>query len=357
MKQDSIRDLLDKCLEDLENRIDPSIEDELHAEWLAFTSGQFRGDFFRPGRKRQAPPAFTWPHIHINHAQKNEDAMLLSEYASWSCNLALACHSGLIMCVRSNYGTGILPSLFGTELFVMDEKLNTQQTTKPLPDLHSIQAAIERGIPPLTSGLGGKVLQTGRRLSEVAKRYPKISKYVHIYHPDLQSPMDAVELLWGSNLFLDIIDHPELVHTMLRLVTDTYIRFIREWEKIIPPQDGHAIHWCVMHRGQIMLRDDSAMNFSPAMYDEFIRPYDAEILKQLGGGAVHFCGRGDHYIESCCQMEGLYAINMSQPEYNNMETIFHHTVDRGIQLLGLAAPVTAAALNRGRDLHNCVYSS
>jgi len=71
------------------------------------------------------------------------------------------------------------------------------------------------------------------------------------------------------------------------------------------------------------------------MYAEFMRPYDAWLLGHCGGGALHFCGRGDHYIALCAETPGLHAVNMGQPEFNDPETIFRHTVDRGIRLIGL----------------------
>ena len=98
-------------------------------------------------------------------------------------------------------------------------------------------------------------------------------------------------------------------------------------------------HWgSLYHRGSILLRSDSAMNVSPALYREFSLPYDKRLLDTFGGGAIHFCGQGDHYIEDLCSLEGVYGINMSQPEYNDMETIYRHTVDRGIPLLAFSRP-------------------
>ena len=103
-----------------------------------------------------------------------------------------------------------------------------------------------------------------------------------------------------------------------------------------------------------MLRDDSAMNLSPAMFDEFIKPYDGRLLAEFGGGAIHFCGRGDHFIENLSTIEGVHAVNLSQPECNDMETIYRHTVDKGIQIVGLNEATARQALAQGRDLHNSV---
>jgi hypothetical protein len=154
------------------------------------------------------------------------------------------------MAVRANYGTGIIPTLFGAELFVMDEPLNTLQTTRPL---------------------------------------------------------------------------------------------------------GWATHWGMMHAGKIMMRTDSGMNFSPNMYEEFFRPYDQRLLNELGGGAVHFCGRGSHYIASMCSMDRMYAIQLSQPHLNEMETIYRNTVDKGVKLLGFSREYAERTLHEGRNLHGCVH--
>ena len=77
------------------------------------------------------------------------------------------------------------------------------------------------------------------------------------------------------------------------------------------------------------------MNLSPDLYKEFAAPYDGALLERFDGGAVHFCGRGDHYIDTLCALPKLYGINMSQPHLNDMEIIYKNTVDKGIKLLAL----------------------
>ena len=94
-----------------------------------------------------------------------------------------------------------------------------------------------------------------------------------------------------------------------------------------------------------MLREDSLMNLSPQTYADLIRPYDQRIFDEFGGGCVHFCGRGDHYIDKASELKGITAINMTQPEYNDLETIFKHTVDKAIKILCL--PIEAVgSVNR-----------
>jgi hypothetical protein len=346
--------LLDKYLEDLERRIDLDVEDELEAQWRAFGEGRFDGAIFAPRRARQAPPTVEWPDVLVNDALESQERMALQQLAA--CSKALQEGTGAILNVRANYGTAILPSVFGAELYIMERSLNTLPTTRPLPNPSvAVQRLIAHGVPDLTLGYGTRTLAMGRFYRELFAAYPKIARAVHIYHPDLQGPMDVCELLWGSSLFLAILDEPERVHGLLELVTQTYIRFMETWEEIIPRPQGYAAHWALFHKGTIMLRDDSAMNLSPAVFDEFIQPYDQRLLDHFGGGAIHFCGRGDHWIHRVPQMRGVYGVNLSQPELNDMEKVYRHTVDRGIVLLALRRETAEEALQQGRDLRGRVH--
>ena len=347
--------MVEPYLQDLENRIDASTEEQLLAEWTAFSQGSWEKGIFSPCRPRPAPPSLAWPHVMVDDTLDSFQHMALQQLEG--CSKALEHGSGAILAVRANYGTSILPSLFGAELFIMDRDTDTLPTSWALAGgTETIARLVEAGVPAIApDALGGRTLAMGRYLVDLFAEYPLIRRHVHIYHPDLQGPMDICELLWGSRLFLDIVDEPGLVRDFLALITETYARFLDAWHEIVPAAPGCAVHWSMQHRGTIMLRDDSAMNFSPSMFEEFIEPYDQQLLDRFGGGAIHFCGRGEHYIHRLPAMRGLRAINMSQPEYNDMETIYRHTVDRGLQIVGLQRQAAEEALAGGRDLRGNVH--
>jgi len=348
-----MNDTLQRCLDDLERRIDPDEEERLLAQWVAFCEGRFQGDVFSPRRRRSALPDMQWPAVSVNAALEDYDLMALQQFGE--CSRRLAGGEGLLLNVRCNYGTCILPSLFGAEVFLMDDELNTLPTCRPLAGQDSIRSILEAGRPDVRAGRGGRVLEMGERFAEIALRYPKIGRCARIYHPDLQGPLDACELLWGSDIFYALYDSPEMLHQLLALVTDTYAAFMRAWQEIVPPAGQHATHWGFLHAGRIMLRDDSATNLSPAMFEEFARPYDRRLLNEFGGGAVHFCGRGDHFVEALSGIAGLHAVHASQPELNDLETICRHTVDKGINLLGVARSTAEKALADGRPLRGRVH--
>ena len=337
-------------LEDLERRIDPEIEDDFKKQWEDFNYDRFEGDVFTPERKKPSQPSLDLPQININDAIEDYDVMLRSQLVSVSKVLS---SPNLTPSVRANYGTGILSSLFGAEIFVMPRHQNTLPTTKPFDDTAKIEEIVEKGIPDLNGGFGQKVFEFGELCAETFAKYPKINKYVNVYHPDLQGPLDICELMWGGELFYSLYDEPELVHSTLSLITDTYTEFLNKWYKIFPGDSYMSVHWNKgWHKGKIFLRCDSAMNLSHEFYKEFAAPYDGILLDRFDGGGMHFCGKGDHYIETLCSHPKLYAINLGQPHYNDMEKIFQNSVDKGIKIFGYHVEIQDRPTGFNHSLHS-----
>ncbi len=343
-------------LDDLESRIDESVETQLLDEWREFCDGRFDGELFSPKRRKSVPSTIDWPKVLVNEALEDVSLMALQQLKG--CSGAIAGGSGSLLTIRANYGVCILSTVFGAEIFKMTDEQNCLPNSRHLPGgLTAIKKALDHGIPDLRGGFGARTFDCGDFYKELLAPYPKLSSFITVYHPDTQGPMDICELLWGSNLFVDVMDHPELVKQFLQLITDTYIQFMNKWKSIAPLPSDYGYHWGMMHKGAIMIRNDSAMNFSADMFEEFIRPYDQQLLDCFGGGAVHFCGSGSHYVHHMAEMPGLFAVNMAQPSYNDMETIYKHTVDRGIKLIKLNRITAEATVKEGRNLRCCAHSA
>lgn len=306
-------------LEDIERRIDPETEEDYYAQWQSFWDGGISERVFSPRRKKVEKPGIELIDVPINDAINDFELMLDFELAGLSRKLAGGTEA---LGIRANYGTGIMTSLFGAEIFEMPRSTNTLPSTKSFNDSDEIRRILDKGLPDLRGAFGGKVLTFGENCAEIFEKYPKIKKYVSAYHPDTQGPLDIAELLWGGEIFYEMYDDPDFVHSALRLITDTYKAFMDEWYSVFPRKDGLSVHWSILQRGSILLRLDSAMNLSVDFYNEFSKPYDSELLDYYGGGCMHFCGKGDHYIESMCEIENMYGFNMSQPHLNDMARIF-----------------------------------
>ena len=308
-------------LEDIEKRIDPETENDYFMQWKDFLENRFKGDIFTPVRKKTSKAGVPYRNININDAIGDYELMLVSQMEGVS--RALERPSGTLD-VRSNYGTGIMTSVLGAKIFVMPYEQNTLPTTYPAGSVDEIKKIIDKGVPSPLDGWGKNVFEMGEIFKEVFEKYPKISEYVSVYHPDAQGPLDICELLWGSDIFYS-------------------------------KRDINS-HWgSFMYKGYIVLRDDSAMNISSDFYEEFALPYDTELLDHFGGGAIHFCGRGDHYIEVMSGIKGLTGINMSQPHLNDMEKIYQNTVDKNIKLLGFNRKEAEKNVTRSGVFHGNMH--
>ena len=347
-------DQLTRCLDDLENRLVPEQEERILGEWRRFSDGDFDGDIFTP-RREPSEPGFEWPKVRVNEALDDYQAMALQQYGL--CSDQLAQGAGTVLNVRCNYGSSLLPSQFGVEPFIMGNELDCLPTSRPLHDSDAVRRLVDAGVPDPRAGLVPTVLEMAERFLEIGRRFPKIGRYVQLYHPDTQGPLDITEVVWGSEVLAAMYTEPELVSDFISLATETYIQFMRIWQDMVPFRSGGNAHWGFFFKGNLMLREDSVMNISPSLYRDLVRSHDQQLLNEFGGGAAHFCGRGDHYIEALCEMNGIHAVAMSQPEYNDMDVVFSNTVDKGINLIGLARSAAEDALRKGRSLRGRVHSS
>ena len=322
-------------LDDIERRIDPDAEEDFRAQWRRFWYGGPEGSpdmVFVPWRKTVSQPGIELRSIHINDALQDWELMLDAELADVSRRLAAPTPA---LGMRANYGSAIMTTLLGAELFVMPRETGTLPTSRSFNDTDKIRAVLQKGIPDLHDGLGGDVLRFGERCAEIFAHYPKIRRYVEVYHPDTQGPLDVAELLWGGEMFYEMYDDGDLVHGLMRLVTDTYKAFMDKWFSIIPRREEMAVHWGILHRGNVFLRLDSGMNLSPEFYREYSMPYDRELLDYYGGGCIHFCGRSDHLVPSLCEIDSLHAIQASQPHLNDMNAVLAHLRASGKKILML----------------------
>lgn len=340
-------------LEDLERRIDPQQELELERQWLEFADGKCTQNFFCPHRT-PSESTIEWPRVMVNDGLENHDLMILQQLRM--CSESLSNGTGELLCLRSNYGTGIIPTMFGAEIFYMPYETDTLPGTRPFAngkdDLIRIMDADKRDY---RLGWAGHTFAMAQRYQELTRQYPNISRFVHYYNPDLQGPLSLVEATWGSSLYVDLYDDEETIERALDFFTDVYIEFTRKWKAQCPDFDNeHAVEWAMLHRGGTIIRNDAAMNISGDMYEEFVCPRDQRIIDTFGG-VIHFCGRGHHYIEKVSQIRNLSGINMSQPDWNDMEIIYRNTVDKGLAIIGMPEYEVQRATAAGRPLRGLVH--
>lgn len=270
-----------------------------------------------------------WPSYPYNAAFFDPAKMLLNQLAAVFYHVQLKDYNAYN--VRCDYGTVILPSIFGAEYQLTETSL---PWSGHLETREHVAKLIAKGVPAPETGLGGECFDTASFYMKALAPYPNLKKAVAIYHPDMQSSFDAAHLIWGHDILYAMYDCPEQVHELLALITEAYIKFMRKWKEHVGEKNDYSTHWQYYIKGGIMLRDDSSVMISPAQYDEFVKPYDQLLLNEFGG-CMHFCGKGDTFIKSMCESKNLYGINTSQPHLNDMEQMLKLCAEHKIVLLGL----------------------
>jgi uroporphyrinogen-III decarboxylase len=155
------------------------------------------------------------------------------------------------------------------------------------------------------------VYTAGLRLVRMfAARFPG---WVHLSGLDLGGPLNSCrDLVETELLYTAMVEQPEPLHHLLRLVTELQIDC---YQATIEAAGGLERLTCIDmaqmwlpegHTG--FVSDDVGATISPAMFAEFSRPYNNRILARWPGGLLHNCGphpAADYYLDHTPPLNGL----------------------------------------------------
>ena len=199
-------------------------------------------------------------------------------------------------------GTGVLCSAFGSKVEFQD-KMDPASTGFIVNDIEDLDALRQPNVEK--DGLMPHVLKF--------LKYFKENSDIPIGFTDCQGPLTtALQMCGYDTLFYWMYDYPEKVHALMEMITDTLIQWVKLQKKVI----GQPLDVCVGDQGVyvpegigIWFSDDDAIMLSPALYDEFVIPYNEMLMKPFGGGIVHWCGSANQHIPSLNKMKYLRGIN------------------------------------------------
>jgi hypothetical protein len=226
--------------------------------------------------------------------------------------------------IRSNHGIGIIASMFGAKPKIMADSL---PFVRPIENKKEIRNIIKKGIPNFKAGLGKKVLENYQFFNDKLKKYPKCSEGIKITHPDMQGPFDIAHQIMGSDIFYMVIDDPDLIHELLDLITETYIRYRKYIEKYYHLNDKAAEDMIYIHGdinyGRVVIKDDTAqVSLSPEMYRDFAGQYNEKIFKEFKG-TYHCCGKiNDHIYQLLDEDDNVHGFNYGNPELHDIKYVY-----------------------------------
>jgi uroporphyrinogen-III decarboxylase len=273
-------------------------------------------------------PLNDWPVFPYKEAFYDPEKMLLNELAPvWVGALG---RDDRMYTIRANHGVGIIPSIFGCGTRLMEE--NQMPWVEPLDDTE-LDRALSAGTPDLDKGLGGRVLDTERSFLDTISRFENLARTLRVFVCDIQGPFDLAHLVMGPRIYTEVLDRPERVHRLLDLVTQTFISFAKLQREIVGEAEGSHYHSQHYVQGSVRVCDDTPTNLSADMYREFCRPYDERVLKELGGGWVHYCGAAHQMLPEILSLPNLTGINFGNPEKQDARRMFEAAAERRVPVI------------------------
>lgn len=317
--------MLDEYLSKLNDIIDPDL--------LARSESRFRAAvLYEPVDRLPmivSCPVPGWPTFSYRESFYDMEKMLANELAGvW-----MSAHIGddRVYMVRANYGVGTIASMFGCEIVLTDD--NSMPWCTHLSD-EQLDKVLESGEVDIEAGLGRRVAETVRFYQEALSRYDKLAQCVRIFCCDTQGPFDVAHLVMGHKIYTEIYDNPDRVHRLLELTTEACIRMTRAQKELIGESGCWSRHSHMLIRGGVRICEDTPINLLPEFYVEFPKRYNERILREFGGGWIHYCGSGRQILHEVLSTPGVTGINFGNPEMQDIAEVYRAASARKVPVLG-----------------------
>ncbi|MBN1342172.1 MAG: hypothetical protein JXQ73_05810 [Phycisphaerae bacterium] len=328
-----MNDQLVRLLNHLEETLDPDRQafvHDLHVRALTFEPVD------RLPLILQYPLPNDCPFKPFTHREAVDDPVkMLHNELVHAFDTSILCHQqvgdDLPYTVRANFGTVIIASIFGARIEMADDN---PPWVLPFPNAEAVQKACDCDALDISRGLCPKIVDFYEFFRQTLAGYPNVKQCVRLVLPDLQGPFDTVELLRGSEIFVDLYERPDWVHELLSKAAQAQVGLARRLGRLLT-DDGEGVshQHATTILGKILVRCDSAINVSEGMYHDHIAPHDEFVLRGMGGGGIHFCGKGEHLVPVMLNLSSLRCIDLGQPELNDLDALYAQAAERRIPLV------------------------
>jgi hypothetical protein len=284
------------------------------------------------------------PYPH-RQALEDPEKMLFNQLVSsfdTSIYLNKSVGDDLPLSVRADFGCVLIPSMFGAKVEQVEDNHSWIRHDKNNITCESIT---KKSSADFNMDLISKAASFYRIFNKILDNYTKLSELLNVTLPDLQGPFDNLELIRGSQIFLDMQLHKKDFLEAMFTVTGAQIEIANFFQSVTREiQKGYSHQHGFPHKGGILIRNDTSIMVSPKMYREMIAPFDKQILTLLGGG-IHSCGNVNKILPEYFSLKPIECFDFGQSELNNLEKIYTLAKQKRIPLTRIA--VTEEELMNG----------
>ena len=321
-------DRIEQILEDIEKQLDPLEQERIRRHLIKTCEWD---DIVRPPvhitLQKDYHDNVEYP---IEEAINDPAKMLVNELIHGQASVTewLQIKDDRPLQVRPDFGIGLIASVFGAAPQVVD---NNPPWIPPL-FTDDIENNIENMLDSFEPGWSvekswiPRVSETLGFYHSALKNYPSVSAAMAVIMPDLQGPFDTAAMLWGSSILCALYENPPLVSRLLKAVSEVMVHVYKLLRSIVGPEllpEGFSHQHGSIIRGNLMLRCDSNLLMSADMYEQQVLIHDIDVLKKVGNGSYHSCGRWDHNIPAVVKALEIGSLDFgAQSSMNNIDTIY-----------------------------------
>jgi len=247
-----------------------------------------------------APKEFAQTRFNMKQQFESPGCML---YEGLKGMVSAAAAQGASMpTIRANLGVGFVPSVFGVEQLIFEDKMPWPQGHPPKERLQEMQPSDLEDV----SDMG--LVPRAREIYEFYR--DKLGTTEFCFVADTQGVMDIAHLVRGDDLFYDLYDDPAFVHHVMELCLQAYISVTKSLKAMIgEPLDSGLHGGMAMDNGGVRYCMDTSLLLSREQLEEFEVPYLRRALQAFGGGWVHFCGYAPHVTDVLVNVPEVRGIN------------------------------------------------
>jgi len=230
---------------------------------------------------------------------------------------------GAVPSMRANMGCGIIASLFGTQQRLFDDKMPWLLDHVKKEDIQSRFIDKKHSFNINDSEEFAAAMKHMEFMTETLRE--NNLKNIFVYPLDLQGAVDTAHLVYGDTIFYEFYDDPEFVHNLLDLSCEAIEFSMNECFKRMDGSDKYIPHYNAFiiprELGGLKTSEDTTTLLSPALIDEFAKPYLHKILGNFNGGYVHYCGKNDELLNILFNEPLVRGINFGNPEKQDMTKV------------------------------------
>lgn len=324
-----------ELLKRLENQLDPEVQNRVEQRhqkalnWEPVDKLPLVITYPFPAENKMKP----YPHREIFD---DPEKMLFNELVH-AFDTSILLHSeindDLPYTIRANYGTVVIASLFGGKV---EQRDDNPPWVRHFETLNEFMTIFDRDPLDFSQGVCPQVIERYRFFRDILADYPNLQRCVKIVLPDLQGPLDSIELLRGSEIYTDFIMDTEMVENGLALMAKAQVGFAKHLQQFLSDNgNGFSHQHAVTIKGNILIRNDSAIMIDPGMYTGQVAHHDEFVMNAMGGGAIHSCGKIDFNVPEIFKLNSIKSFDFGQSYLNDVDSVYELAREKQIPLLRL----------------------